>query len=67
MDPAVTVSVISLLLAVVGCFSGMIANMRLRSACRNEALGLDISIQKRFNDDLANMDVSKLTTESDSE
>jgi hypothetical protein len=50
MEPATVTAIILGAVAIIGA---TIANMRVRSKCKNEALGLDISITKRFNEDLS--------------
>ena len=47
MEPTVTASLVIGILAV---FGACVANMRFHSKCKNKALGLDISISKKFNE-----------------
>ena len=50
MEPTVTATII---VSIVALASACIANMRIHSKCKNEAIGLDVSITKKFNEDLS--------------
>jgi len=63
MEPAT----VAIILAVVGIIGAGVANLRFRSRCHNETLGLDLSISKRFNQDLARTKPPMRTTSDDEE
>lgn len=62
MEPVSITVVIVSVVSLITALGALGHNVRLHSRCHTE--NLDLSIQKRFKDDLADMDVSKLTTES---
>ena len=62
MEPTTTTA---LILGAIAVITACVANLRIHSKCKNEKIGLDVSITKKFNEDLSSPRRFQISSEDD--